>query len=84
MIKIIVHAYVQADKEKAVVEVVFASADEQAVYDKLAELTKQFPNDYLAIYDLPQDTDLNQLDTLSLCGDWERGFLGGKLKWRHY
>lgn len=45
MIKIIVHAYVQADKEKAVVEVVFASADEQAVYDKLAELTKQFPND---------------------------------------
>ena len=61
MIKIIVHAYVQADKEKAVVEVVFASADEQAVYDKLAELTKQFPNDYLAIYDLPLDTDLNQL-----------------------
>lgn len=61
MLKIIVHAFVEETKENAVVEVVFASENEVAISNKMVELHNQFPNDYLAIYDLPQDTDLTQL-----------------------
>lgn len=43
------------------VEVVFASTDAQLVSQKLTEYQEQFPDDYLAIYDLPLDTELNQL-----------------------
>ena len=50
MIKIIVHAFI--DKSEAVVEVVFASKDETIIRDKMAIFQKQFPKDYLAIYDL--------------------------------
>ena len=59
MIKIIVHAFM--DKTDGVVEVVFASADAHRVEEKLSQLQKQYPDDYLAIYDLPLDTDLSQL-----------------------
>ncbi|WP_367006488.1 phosphoribosylaminoimidazole carboxylase [Streptococcus sp. ZY19097] len=59
MIKIIVHAFI--DKSEAVVEVVFASKDETIIRDKMAIFQKQFPKDYLAIYDLPLDTDLTNL-----------------------
>ncbi|QZT27279.1 phosphoribosylaminoimidazole carboxylase [Streptococcus dysgalactiae] len=61
MLKIIVHAFVEETKENAVVEVVFASENEVAISNKMVELHNQFPNDYLATYDLPQDTDLTQL-----------------------
>lgn len=60
MIKIIVHAFVE-DGQTGVVEVLFASTDEDAVAEKMSELSQQFPEDYLAIYDLPLDTDLNKL-----------------------
>lgn len=59
MIKIIVHAFI--DKSEAVVEVVFASKDETIIRDKMAIFQKEFPKDYLAIYDLPLDTDLTNL-----------------------
>lgn len=59
MIKIIVHAFI--DKSEAVGEVVFASKDETIIRDKMAIFQKQFPKDYLAIYDLPLDTDLTNL-----------------------
>ncbi|MGE9835241.1 phosphoribosylaminoimidazole carboxylase [Streptococcus orisratti] len=59
MIKIIVHAFI--DKSEAVVEVVFDSKDETIIRDKMAIFQKQFPKDYLAIYDLPLDTGLTNL-----------------------
>ncbi|AXQ77657.1 phosphoribosylaminoimidazole carboxylase [Streptococcus chenjunshii] len=60
MIQIITHAFI-ANGKTGVVEIVFASADKKAVNSKMAELKTQFPNDYLAVYDLPLDTDLNKL-----------------------
>lgn len=61
MIQIIVNAFVEEGKEIAVVEVLFASADHEKVKAKYQELTAQYPDNYLAIYDLPLDTDLNTL-----------------------
>ena len=61
MIKIIVNAFVEEGKEIAVVEVLFTSADHEKVQAKYQELTAQYPADYLAIYDLPLDTDLDTL-----------------------
>ncbi len=60
--QIIVNAFVEESKETAVVEVLFASADHEKVKAKYQELKIQYPNNYLAIYDLPLDTDLNTLD----------------------
>lgn len=62
MIQIIVNAFVEKDKTGAVVEVLFASADHDKVQAKYDELIAQYPDNYLAIYDLPLDTDLNTLD----------------------
>lgn len=59
MLKIIVHAF--AEPTEAVVEVLFASENETAILDKMAELKKAFPKDYLAIYQLPLDVDLSSL-----------------------
>ena len=61
MIQIIVNAFVEKDKTGAVVEVLFASADQDKVQAKCEELITQYPENYLAIYDLPLDTDLNTL-----------------------
>ena len=60
MIQIIIHAFIE-NGEIGVVEVVFASENSQAISEKMAELQNQYPNDYLAIYDLPLDTDLSKL-----------------------
>ena len=60
MIQIIVNAFVEEGKETAIVEVLFASADREKVKAKYQELKIQYPNNYLAIYDLPLDTDLNK------------------------
>ena len=49
-------------KETAVVEVLFASADHEKVKAKYQELKIQYPDNYLAIYDLPLDANLNTLD----------------------
>ncbi|ABN43509.1 Conserved hypothetical protein [Streptococcus sanguinis SK36] len=62
MIQIIVNAFVEKDKTGAVVEVLFASSDQEKVKAKYEELVAQHPENYLAIYDLPLDKDLNTLD----------------------
>ena len=61
MIQIIVNAFLEEGKETAVVEVLFASADHEKVKAKYQELKIQYPDNYLAIYDLPLDTDLSSL-----------------------
>lgn len=60
MIQIIVHAFIE-NGETGVVEVVFASKNEHSISEKMAELQIQYPNDYLAIYDLPLDRDLPKM-----------------------
>lgn len=40
----------------------YASSDHEKVKAKYEELVAQYPENYLAIYDLPLDTDLNTLD----------------------
>ncbi len=62
VIQLIVNAFVEKDKTGAVVEVLFASADQDKVQAKYEELITQYPENYLAIYDVPLDTDLNTLD----------------------
>ena len=62
MIQIIVNAFVEKDKTGAVVEVLYASSDHEKVRAKYEELVAQYPENYLAIYDLPMDTDLNTLN----------------------
>ncbi|PIO77894.1 hypothetical protein ADO05_02091 [Streptococcus parauberis] len=49
MLKIIVHAFVEENKENAVVEIVYASENEVAISNKMENLINQFPNDFLAI-----------------------------------
>ncbi len=61
MIQIIVNAFVEKDKTGAVVEVSYASSDHEKVRAKYEELVAQYPENYLAIYDLPMDTNLNEL-----------------------
>ena len=61
MIQIIVNAFVEEGKGIAVVEVLFASADHEKVKAKYQELKIQYPDNYLAIYDLPLDIDLSSL-----------------------
>ena len=58
MIQIIVHAFVDGE---AVVEVLYASQDHEKVQERFETYQKAYPKDYLAIYDLPLDTELNQL-----------------------
>ena len=61
MIQIIVNAFIEKDNIGAVVKVLFASDDQDKVQAKYEELVAQHPENYLAIYDLPLDTDLNEL-----------------------
>ncbi|HGQ1158328.1 TPA: phosphoribosylaminoimidazole carboxylase [Streptococcus pneumoniae] len=62
MIQIIVNTFIEKDKTGAIVEVLYASADQDKVKAKYEELAAQYPENYLAIYDVPLDTDLNTLD----------------------
>ena len=61
MIQIIVNAFVEKEKTGAVVEVLYASSDNEKVKARYEELVAQYPENYLAIYDLPMDTNLNEL-----------------------
>ena len=61
MIQIIVNAFVEEGKTGAVVEVLFASTNHEKIKAKYQELKIQYPDNYLAIYDLPLDTDLSSL-----------------------
>ncbi|HEV9798193.1 TPA: phosphoribosylaminoimidazole carboxylase [Streptococcus pneumoniae] len=54
MIQIIVNTFIEKDKTGAVVEVLYASADQDKVKAKYEELAAQYPENYLAIYDVPQ------------------------------
>ena len=62
MIQLIVNAFVEKDKTGAVVEVLYASSDHKKVKAKYEELLAQYPENYLAIYDVQLDKDLNPLD----------------------
>ena len=62
MIQLIVNAFVEKEKTGAVVEVSYASSNRQKVKAKYEELVAQFPENYIAIYDVPLDTDLNALN----------------------
>ena len=46
--------------------------DHEKVKAKYEELVAQYPENYLAIYDLPLDTDFKYTGSLSICVDWER------------
>ena len=61
MIQIIVNAFVEKEKAGAVVEVLYASNNHEKVKAKYEELVSQYSENYLAIYDLPLDTDLSSL-----------------------
>lgn len=39
----------------------YASEDDSLIAEKMAKYKKEFGQDYLAVYDLPLDTNLNQL-----------------------
>ncbi|AGM97873.1 phosphoribosylaminoimidazole carboxylase [Streptococcus iniae] len=60
MIKIIVHAFIE-DRKLGIFEVLYASEDDSLIAEKMAEYKEEFSQDYLAVYDLPLDTDLNHL-----------------------
>lgn len=62
MIQLIVNAFVEKEKDGAIVEVLYASSDHEKVKTKYEELVAKYPENYLAIYDVPLDTDLNTLD----------------------
>ena len=62
MIQIIVNAFIEKDKTGAVVEVLYASSAHEKVKAKYEELVAQYPENYLAIYDLPLDIDLDALE----------------------
>ena len=62
MIQIIVNAFVEKEKTGEVVEVLYASGDHEKMKAKYEELVAQYPENYLAIYDLPLDMDLNTLN----------------------
>ena len=62
MIQLIVNAFVEKEKTGAVVEVLYASSDHEKMKARYEELVAQYPDNYLAIYDLPLDTDLNTLE----------------------
>ena len=62
MIQLIVNAFIEKEKTGAVVEVLYASSDHEKVKAKYEELVDQYPENHLAIYDVPLDMDLNRLD----------------------
>ena len=62
MIQLIVNAFVEKEKTGAVVEVLYASSDHEKVKAKYEEIMAQYPENYLAIYDLPLYMDLNTLN----------------------
>lgn len=61
MIQLIVNAFIEKEKTGAVIEILYASSNHEKVKAKYEELVAQYPENYLAIYDLQLDTDLNEL-----------------------
>ena len=61
MIQLIVNAFIEKEKTGAVVEVLYASSNHEKVKAKYEELAAQYPENYLVIYDVPLDINLNSL-----------------------
>ena len=61
MIQLIVNAFVEKIRLWQPVKVLYASSNHEKVKAKYKELVAQYPENYLAIYDLPLDTDLSSL-----------------------
>jgi hypothetical protein len=62
MIQLIVNASVEKEKTGAVSEILYASSNHEKVKAKYEELGVQYLENYVAVYDLPLDTDLDILD----------------------
>ena len=62
MIQLIVNASVEKEKTGAVSEILYASSNHEKVKAKYEELGVQYLENYVAVYDLPLDTDLNTLN----------------------
>ena len=62
MIQLIVNASVEKEKTGAVSEILYASSNHEKVKAKYEELGVQYLENYVAVYDLPLDTDLEILD----------------------
>ena len=62
MIQLIVNASVEKEKAGAVSEILYASSNHEKVKAKYEELGVQYLENYVAVYDLPLDTDLDILD----------------------
>lgn len=75
MIQIIVNTFIEKDKTGAVVEVLYASADQDKVQAKYEELAAQYPENYLAIYDVrcTAGYGFEYTRSLPVCVYWKRG-----------
>ncbi|VPC94652.1 phosphoribosylaminoimidazole carboxylase ATPase subunit [Streptococcus pneumoniae] len=77
MIQIIVNTFIEKDKTGAVVEVLYASADQDKVQAKYEELAAQYPENYLAIYNVPLECTagygFEYTRSLPVCVYWKRG-----------
>ena len=62
MSQLIVNASVEKEKTGAVSEILYASSNHEKVKAKYEELGVQYLENYVAVYDLPLDTDLDILD----------------------
>ena len=62
--KLITHAFMQGTEP--IFQIAYASQDEAKIAAKLAELQAQFPDEYVAVYDLPLDQDLDHHFALRL------------------
>lgn len=62
MIQLMVNMFVEKEKTGAVIEVLYASSYHEKVKAKYEKLVTQHSKNYLAIHDVPLDTDLNTLD----------------------
>lgn len=62
MIQLIVNEIVEKIRLGQPVEVLYVSSNHEKVIAKYEELTTQYLENYLAIYDVPLGMDLNTLD----------------------
>ena len=74
MIQLIVNASVEKEKTGAVSEILYASSNHEKVKAKYEELGVQYLENYVAVYDLPLDTDLDILDNYPSVWIGKEGF----------
>ncbi len=71
MTQLIVNAFVEKRRLEQSSKFCMLVVNHEKVKAKYEELVAQHPDNYLAIYDVPLDTDLSTLDPKSTV-DWER------------